>query len=190
MACLYPETQRLKSRCDHCLRVLLAHQVEDPDAELSCQECHDVFFCSEQCLREGMNQYHQIVCPSSSTPTSAADSASFHTSNSLSSSNVDARALNDYCNARNLAYPLLIAKFVSKMIYKQTMMQSAKSSQQTVVPCSEWEDLEMCRPLVMDSVRDENTEKEVLLVQNVLKAIIPSVDICMWMILVLHSLMI
>lgn len=96
-----------------------------------------------------------------------------------SDENIGAKVLNEYCKKENVVYPLLVARFLIKMIWKQTVEDVERMHAGMEGPAEmaeEWKHLEMLQLLQLPV--DEIIERETRLVRNALQYASPSVKEC------------
>jgi hypothetical protein len=137
--------------CSHCLGSL-----ENVKKPLTCPHCHNATFCSNICMNTANLEYHRFLCPG----------------NSL---NPGAKEFSDYCKKKGLLYPMMVAKFISKMIYKQTILEQEKVANGGPEKASEeWDHLE--RLVYFPDVMSAGAKTESDLLKKALKQIAPGAD--------------
>ena len=138
--------------CDYCVKPLNANAM-DPDSMICCPQCGDLtLYCSTNCRAHASKQFHATLCPGNPA-------------------NAPAKALVDYCLNTGRIYPLMVARFVAKMVWKQGLValkqqRASNKSAETPQIQEEWMHLEYLG--FTPAVIDETLEKECQLVREAL----------------------
>lgn len=158
--------------CDYCLKMLNQDSI-DPDSMISCTHCGDMtLYCSTNCRAHAQKQFHATLCPNNPQ-------------------NKAAKVLVEYCSQTGLVYPLMVARFVAKMVWKQGLValkqQQQRSSAKSETPQiqEEWMHLEYLG--FTPAVIDEALEKECQLVREALAYASPGAIECMFFLLIFNN---
>ncbi|KAI3633839.1 hypothetical protein MIR68_008171 [Amoeboaphelidium protococcarum] len=144
--------------CHNSLEYLPESESGDFEKMISCELCRDkAVFSTTADMERAMGEYHMILCPGNSACPQA-------------------KVLYDYCVANQCTYPMMVAKFMARMVWKQTVLaQTQKNATQEAQLLEEWEHLERL-PVHQLDVQDEALNKEAEMVRDVLKFAAPNAD--------------
>jgi import receptor subunit TOM20 len=173
VSAMTPQLSLQNTHCHGCMRALPGYMISEPDQQINCKACKQNF-CSQNCKALAEAEFHNVsifvliyhgrliiltikmLCPNNNE-------------------NIAAKVLLEYCKKENIIYPFLIAKFLVKMIWKQTVADVERAQSGKPGPADmaeEWKHLEMLRYLQVPI--DNVIERETRLVGNALKYASPS----------------
>ncbi|KAJ3136872.1 hypothetical protein HDU90_002438 [Geranomyces variabilis] len=111
-----PVSSSDRTVCAYCISPI-APSSGDAEA-LHCGKCKVEHYCSAKCQSLADDEYHSVLCVS----------------------NEASKALADYCAAKGTAVPLLVARFLMKMVKEENKKKAGKTT--GAAKYSEWDHLE------------------------------------------------
>ncbi|KAI9098763.1 MAS20 protein import receptor-domain-containing protein [Phlyctochytrium arcticum] len=132
--------------CDHCMKDLSA--VEDG---ISCDQCKSAHYCSDACSKLASKEYHTFLCAGDQETGDAV------------------RKLEEHCREIKSRHPYLVAVFLSKMVYEETLKPQEEGAAKPKY--STWDHLERLYDLKLKT--SDTIKKEIELIVNIISPKVP-----------------
>ncbi|KAI8819435.1 MAS20 protein import receptor-domain-containing protein [Fimicolochytrium jonesii] len=138
----------LDDHCAHCTLPL-------PPTPTACPKCATARYCTPTCLSTAHDEYHGFLCPGDDTTGPAA------------------QEFLEYCRERNVVVPVLVAKFLSRMVFEE-QVKPQRDPEATRAKYTAWDHLERLFDLKLKPSDAET--KEVELLQKIIAPKTPGFD--------------
>ncbi|KAF9131804.1 hypothetical protein BGX30_012935 [Mortierella sp. GBA39] len=133
-----------KNFCHYCLKEMIKKEYMVP-----CTSCSVVVFCSEECRTSAGQEFHEILC-----------------TKNLKGGSAPAQALREYSKDSRNIVPGMLAKFLAKMVYDESLNSGAEYNS--------FDHLE--RLVYVEKTLGPDEEKEIELLKLALGSSIPGID--------------
>ncbi|KAF9937490.1 hypothetical protein BGZ67_001223 [Mortierella alpina] len=134
-----------KDFCHYCLK-----QIVPEESKVPCSKCTRVVFCSGECQQTAAEEFHDILCAKDIDEGAA----------------TAVQELQDYTKATRKLVPEMLAKFLVKMVYEESLNRGEEYNS--------FDHMERLRYLDVPATADE--EKEIELLKVALGSNIPGID--------------
>ncbi|KAI9304336.1 hypothetical protein BJ944DRAFT_87412 [Cunninghamella echinulata] len=136
--------------CNLCMKKI------NQDEKVECSYCDRVGYCSVECEQQSTKLYHQFMCTDNKTKVHGAKETAFY----------------NHISTNNLKFPQMIARFLSSILAEE--MEKKQMEKQNKRYYTLYYHMDKYRYL--ETSATENTDKEIILLKDVLTNKVPGIE--------------